>query len=926
MPRPDSSGLPPTAEPPLRILLVSHTHWDREWYHTAGRFRQRLVALVDDLLAGAAHVDAPFLLDGQTIVLEDYLAVRPEATDALCANLQQGAVEAGPWYVLADGLIPGGEAILRNLEAGCADMVRWGARAPSVLYCPDTFGHAAALPIIAAGYGFELAVLWRGLGGPQHPATDTLWWRASNGAKVLVHHLPPDGYETGSALPADTRGATERWSRLLPLLRARNRTGVTLLTNGADHHALQPDLDAAIDAAERAIVASGASMARMSLTAAAREIVAAATAHERAGHAVPAVEGELRDSYGYTWALQGTFATRAHQKRRNARLERALLSDVEPWTALAWLHAKDRVSPSRDVVARDAEPCLETLPPLLRHVWRMLLRTHPHDTLCGCSIDAVARAMDTAQDDVASQVAGLRDTALRIALGHSSITGRALPPTDAARVIVRNRAAYARGGVARLRVVTKVADVPVGPGSGGPSRPPMNAPDLHILHFGAVSQTLRTSIRHDRRESPQHYPDNDLVREEHLLAWVPKVPAHGLLALEARAGDEVHDAAFRDHTSAQHMPFAPATCTQHDGSVKLTNGRVTVTVSPDGIALTVGERTIHDVLHLEAQSDAGDSYTPSLRGAPVGLRMRNYVARASGPLRAACAIDWTVGTGADRVLVRTELVLDAESDVLQIAATVRNRKRDYRLRLRLRTDVGTGGETWADAAFGPVRRTPIVAPPHAAEIPPPTMPLHRWLTSADEERGATLLSDGLAEGEAGEGYLAVTLLRAVGELSRDDLPERPGHAGWPAPIPRAQCRGTYHARVGLLLHGAWDDATLTHVERAADDFLLPLVGESFRDQGALPQSLGGPELTGGGLRASAVTLSRDGTALLLRAVNETSVERAGEWRLSSGFRGRYVVCRLDETPLSAAFDFTDRIAFTVAPHDVLTVRIDRATD
>jgi alpha-mannosidase len=54
--------------PPLQVCVVAHTHWDREWYHVAPRFRQRLVALVDALLADSA---GPFLLDGQAITLRD---------------------------------------------------------------------------------------------------------------------------------------------------------------------------------------------------------------------------------------------------------------------------------------------------------------------------------------------------------------------------------------------------------------------------------------------------------------------------------------------------------------------------------------------------------------------------------------------------------------------------------------------------------------------------------------------------------------------------------------------------------------------------------------------------------------------------------------------------------------------------------------
>ena len=79
----------------MKVHVVSHTHWDREWYHPAERFRQRLVALIDEVLDDP---DAPrgFLLDGQAVVLEDYLAVRPERASELASALREGRIEAQP--------------------------------------------------------------------------------------------------------------------------------------------------------------------------------------------------------------------------------------------------------------------------------------------------------------------------------------------------------------------------------------------------------------------------------------------------------------------------------------------------------------------------------------------------------------------------------------------------------------------------------------------------------------------------------------------------------------------------------------------------------------------------------------------------------------------------------------------------------------
>ena len=61
------------------FCVISHTHWDREWYMPLEQFRHRLVDMMDRLLdILAEQLEYIFHLDAQTVVLEDYLAVRPE--------------------------------------------------------------------------------------------------------------------------------------------------------------------------------------------------------------------------------------------------------------------------------------------------------------------------------------------------------------------------------------------------------------------------------------------------------------------------------------------------------------------------------------------------------------------------------------------------------------------------------------------------------------------------------------------------------------------------------------------------------------------------------------------------------------------------------------------------------------------------------
>ncbi|HEU4787052.1 MAG TPA: hypothetical protein VFS57_06580, partial [Gemmatimonadaceae bacterium] len=490
----------------LDVHVVSHTHWDREWYHPAETFRQRLVALIDELIDDPPPVGQSYLLDGQAIVLEDYLLVRPDRREAIQTLLADRRVEAGPWYVLADELIPSGETLVRNLMTGARVLRRLAAESPPVLYCPDSFGHPAALPVIAAGFGFPLIVLWRGYGSARFPSGDTAAWAAPNGDEALLYHLPREGYEFGSHLPGDPAAAATRWRRARDQLAPRSATGVALLPNGADHHARQRDLRSALNALQT--VATDDRVHASSLRAFADRLQRAAKDVQ-----LPVVCGELRDSYGYTWTLQGTFGTRAHEKRLNACVERTLLRDAEPWEAVA-------------ARVRDASRRW-----LLDEAWRTLLTTHPHDTLCGCSIDQVAADMELRLASARNQAEGVRDDAIAQLIGHDRVLARAMRDSWQPIVVVRNPAPRTRTGVVTVEIEEFVADVPVGPGSGGSSVPPeasaLRQPRVRVPGLGSL-QVLSTTLEHRRIESPLHYPDNDLVRVTRAAAWAAELPPYGI--------------------------------------------------------------------------------------------------------------------------------------------------------------------------------------------------------------------------------------------------------------------------------------------------------------------------------------------------------------------------------------------------------------
>jgi alpha-mannosidase len=220
-----------------------------------------------------------------------------------------------------------------------------------------------------------------------------------------------------------------------------------------------------------------------------------------------------------------------------------------------------------------------------------------------------------------------------------------------------------------------------------------------------------------------------------------------------------------------------------------------------------------------------------------------------------------------------------------------------------------------------VRRKPIAAPADSTETPPATAPLARYVTLASHGRGATIYSDGLGEYEAlASGGIALTLVRAVGELSRNDLPERPGHAGWPASTPEAQEPGAFCGRFALLLHGARDDATIAEIERTSDDVLHPLAGRTVRSATPIPESTMGVALGGEGLALSAIKSSENGAWLVLRCVNLTERDAAGAWTLGSPAHEARE-SRLDETPGELVSIQDNRIAFTAPSRAIVTLLV-----
>ncbi|HET8648711.1 MAG TPA: glycosyl hydrolase-related protein, partial [Gemmatimonadales bacterium] len=702
----------------------------------------------------------------------------------------------------------------------------------------------------------QYGALWRGV---TDLGSDLFRWVGPDGRALLVYHLPPSGYEIGAALSADPETLAQQWPAVRSAVTRNAATSHIAIFVGADHHAAHPALPALAQAIAALEPAAEVRISRLD------EFLAAAGEELQADRiAIPEIAGEQRWSGSYTWSLQGVHGTRAHQKRRNALIELLLERSAEPLAALAqWTCGTDRR-------------------PLLAAAWRMLVRAHFHDTLGGCCADPVARAADHRWDEAEAIGREAARAAAEELIGHDPDAvreGRTAGPA----LILWNPAARRRSGVVVAQLSGFKRDVLIGPPGG---RTPQTGAGLGEpgLTFGGESvpiQVLGRGTGLERRDAPHHYPDLDEVELVQIAFQSPAVSGLGFARLDPG-----------DFVAAQGDVVVAGASTR--------NSLVSIAVAEDG-TITLSDFARHQqwkgLLVLESEGDRGDTYTPATDGriATVARPVAVSVG-AAGPLVGSLELRGGLELPTGSVDFTLGLELRSGSPVVRCTLSLDNRATDHRLRLRL--PLGIRGEpAIAGTQMGGVNR-PAADSRHSVptEAMLPTAPAHRYAGAANQQAGAALLAPGFFEYEwAARGDLLMTVLRSVGQLSRGDLPTRPGHAGWYTPTPDAQVQGPDRLQFALL---PADRALLENhaaMIREWEDVFLPIRAVWYRETTSAELPRSGFELQGEGLVMSAVKPAEDGQGVILRCYNPTSVPIEGRWLLPDSAHSAELT-RADESP------------------------------
>jgi len=724
---------------PRTFHVVSHTHWDREWYQSFEVFRLRLVDLVDRLLTiYDEYPDFIFHLDAQTVCLEDYLEIRPQNRARLQGLIESRRIIVGPWYVQNDFYLSSGESTVRNLLIGSEIAEGFGACEP-LGYTPDQFGLISQLPQLYRQFGFDYTVFARGYRGYEKNSegeyvpivrNSEFDWVAPDGSVVHAVYLSA-WYNNAQRFSADPDRAYQYLEHVDGLLGSAPTTQHRLLMNGVDHLEAQEDLLPILEKLQFRLK-GGESISQSTLL-----DYAKATREILEGRPKDRVEGELRFGRDLE-ILQGTLSSRRYLKILNVRCQTLLELQLEPlYASLARLTGGKVAYPSG----------------VLRYLWKEVMKNQAHDSICGCSTDRVhqddenrfLRILDCGEDLLRRGFQELLQRISREGLDESEFL-----------LAVVNPLPFSRSEPVTATVRFPLADQVHG---------------FNVLDPNGRKVAYETvgAARHYRMNvSPLNLPGLIAMEEVVVRFAASDIPASG-------------HAVYRvvpTSTSLSDVPPRP------DSAFVLENEFLSVTVAE------AGEVSLHDLksgwktgnlFSFEDSADMGDSYCfiPAPEGKPFDLsgvkQTVEWVEKTA--LRQCIRLEYRFGLpsefdrktkqrSAERLenRVSLELSLQAGASLLDLSGWVANASKDHRLRIWVHTGIDTD-RNMSSQPFDCVERPRVPEQPDLKQDL--THPNDGWVSVSDGNHQMSVLTDGMYDYEHlldARHSLAFTCVRSTGRI------------------------------------------------------------------------------------------------------------------------------------------------------------------
>jgi alpha-mannosidase len=915
----------------FHYCVISHTHWDREWYQPFELFRLRLVDLIDHVLEIlAASPDYRFHLDAQTIVLEDYLQIRTERRGELAAYIKAGRLLVGPWYVHNDFFLTSGEATIRNLLMGSAIAREFG-HCSRVGYVPDQFGLISQLPQILNGFGINNCIFGRGYqryapdetGALKSVDTDNEFiWNGEDGSSVLTIHMSA-WYNNAQRFPVQPSQALKYLSLVENRIKARSRTPYLLLMNGVDHLEAQEDLLPILDSINQQFNGNGSRIFQTTLD----EYVAMVSA-DLEGQTLDQHLGELRQGADFS-ILQGTLSSRGYLKRENVKAQTLLENCLEPLYAMLCLMSGEASYPAD----------------ILHYLWKQLIQNHPHDSICGCSCDPVHAHME----DRFRAIQECGSDLLRRGLGEivQRLDRSQLNP-DAYLLLLCNTLKSTRTGAVSATLNLPAEDAT--------ERIELMDACGRVIPF----EIIKCEPRLISLTSPINLPGQIQV-DSVTIRFLPE-PLEGLswrhyIVQPCRKG-------------GSPIRQKPVRRIRQSEAVMIENDALRVEVQAQGRVDLFDKRTgfwSRDLLQLEDEADLGHSYNFMRDPAGKPTAISDFPCKIS--LQEATPLSQSV-----RIVYRAKLndcyearqrrrsrrtqpnrielnlTLTQGMPWLEIAGEVENRSRDHRLRLLIQTDIKTE-ISQSSSPFDLITR-------NRSEIQEgirhdASQPTSGLICVRDQTRSLAIFTEGLYEYEhlLNERHaLGVTLLRATGTIHHDALglngninAQLEPPAEWLAPD--NQCLRRMSFRLGLLPGNA-EDAEFLNIFDLQQQFVTPVLkhfdavdghkflggrpfvqdsdvdGIFFRDLPAehcnLPLTARPVRILGDGVVLSAIKQAEQGEGWVIRIHNPWPETRTAEIQFT-GMIHQAALLRLDEQEIRALPLHEGCVNLQMQPRQVMTI-------
>lgn len=779
-----------------KVYIISHSHWDREWYMAYEQHHMRLIELIDDLLE-LFEVDPSFNsfhLDGQTIILDDYLQVRPEKRQAIQQAINEGKLRIGPFYILQDDFLISSESNVRNMLIGMEESRKWGT--PVMLgYFPDTFGNMGQTPQLMKQAGISAAAFGRGVKpiGFDNQVLEAenyssqyseMWWKGPD-QTAIFGLLFANWYSNGNEIPVEKEAALAFWKQKLADAEQYASTNHLLMMNGVDHQPVQKDISKAIHLANELFPDYEFIHSNFTdyLEAVQKDVP------EDLG----SVEGELTSQETDGWyTLANTASARVYLKQWNTKVQRQLENITEPLATMAY-----------EVSGNYPHDQLD-------YAWKTLMQNHPHDSICGCSVDSVHREMIPRFEKADEVGKYLAQDSLEQLTAAIDTTGF---PKDSFPFVIVNTAGMDKTGEAEITIELERKRF----AEGIPEQLYQELENLPKRKYHVETKSGATIPAILSEETVQFGYDlpKDRFRVPYMARMIKvTLPLENMPAFSWETFTLVEGEAKAEEKETMI----------HQSGRIIENGPLHLTIEKNG-TITMedrkNKRKLNNLHIFEDIGDIGNEYIfkqpfcdqPILSSNKENSEVKVLV---DTPEIAKISIlqEMEIPVSADerlekeqqmvvefryrkaerskekRILqIKTIMTIRKDSKKIDFETTLDNQMKDHRLRVLFPTKLHVEHHE-ADSIFEVVKR-----PNHVSKSwENPTNPQHQqaFVNIHDEEYGVTVGNFGLNEYEVTEdGQIAVTLLRSVGEL---------GDWGY-FPTPEAQCLGEHRFNYSIELHG-----------------------------------------------------------------------------------------------------------------------------